>query len=58
WAEAYLNRALAYKMNMQYDHAVADFERYLEEGSDQFWLDAARRQLEELGEMPAASDGA
>ena len=58
WAEAYFNRALAYKMDLQYDLAVGDFERYLEEGSDQFWLDAARRQLEELGEMAATSDGA
>ena len=57
WAEAYFNRALAYKMNMQYDRATADFRRYLEEGSDQFWLDSARRQLEELGEMPAAREG-
>ena len=57
WAEACFNRALAYKMNMQYDRAIADFQRYLEEGSDQFWLDAARRQLEELGEITAVGDG-
>lgn len=58
WAEAFFNRALAYKMNMQYDQAIADFQRYLEEGNDQFWLDAARKQLEELAEMTADSDGA
>ena len=58
WAEAHFNRALAYKMNMQYDRAIVDFEQYLEKGSDQFWLDSARRQLEELGQMTAASDGA
>ena len=57
WAEAIFNRALAYKMNMQYEDAIVDFERYLEEGRDEFWLDSARRQLEELGEMMAASDG-
>ena len=57
WAEAIFNRALAYKMNMQYEDAIADFERYLEEGTDEFWLDSTRRQLAELGEMMAASDG-
>ena len=58
WAEAFFNRALAYKMNGRYEDAIADLQRYLEEGSDQFWLDSARRQLEELDEMEAASDGA
>ncbi len=58
WAEAYFNRALAYKMNMDYDQAAADFEQYLEEGSDQYWLDAAQRQLKELDEIAAAGDGA
>ena len=57
WAEAIFNRALAYKMNMQYEDAIADFERYLEEGRDQFWLESSQRQLDELGEMMAASDG-
>ena len=57
WAEAIFNRALAYKMNMQYEDAIADFERYLEEGTDEFWLDSTRRQLAELVEMMAASDG-
>ena len=57
WAEAIFNRALAYKMNMQYEDAIADFERYLEEGSDQFWLESSQRQLDELGETMAASDG-
>jgi tetratricopeptide (TPR) repeat protein len=58
WAEAHFNRALAYKMNMQYDRAIADFQRYLDEGSDQFWLDRAQKQLEELDEIAAAGDGA
>ena len=58
WAEAFFNRGLAYSMTGQYDEAIADLKRYLEEGSDQFWLDSARRQLEELGEMVEASDGA
>ena len=57
WAEAIFNRALAYKMNMQYEDAIADCERYLEEGTDEFWLDSTRRQLAELVEMMAASDG-
>ena len=58
WAEAFFNRGLAYSMTGQYDEAIADLKRYLEEGSDPFWLDSARRQLEELGEMVEASDGA
>lgn len=57
WAEACFNRGLAYKMTGQYEDAIADFERYLAEGRDPFWLDAARRQLEELGEMTATSGG-
>jgi tetratricopeptide (TPR) repeat protein len=58
WAEALFNRAMAYKMNLQYEDAIADLNSYLAEGSDPFWLDSARRQLEELGEMDAESVGA
>jgi tetratricopeptide (TPR) repeat protein len=47
-AEAYFNRGLAYKLRNEPDKAVADFERYLVEGRDDFWLESARRQLEEL----------
>jgi tetratricopeptide (TPR) repeat protein len=53
WADALFNRALAYKMSMQYEKAIADFERYLQEGTDAFWLDATRRQLNELADMLA-----
>jgi len=49
-AEAYFNRGMAYSLNHQADRALADFERYLEQGSDEFWLDAARRQLAALRE--------
>lgn len=55
WTMAYLNRGLAYKMQQDYLKAIADFERYLEEGQDDFWLEAARRQLDELREE--AGDG-
>ena len=58
WAEALFNRALAHKMGMHYDAAIADFQRYLEEGTDEFWLEATRRQLEELAELVTASSGA
>jgi len=54
-AEAYFNRALACKMNQEVDQAIADFERYLEVGRDDFWLDAARRQLAELREELSGS---
>ncbi len=55
WAEAYFNRALAYKMDLRYEEAVADLERYLEEGSDPFWLESARRQMHELGSIVASN---
>jgi tetratricopeptide (TPR) repeat protein len=57
WAEAYFNRALAYKMQRDYARAIVDFERYLEEGMDDFWLDAARIQLAELRDELADSSG-
>jgi len=55
WADALFNRALAYKMQMQYKEAIDDFQRYLREGSDEFWLEATRRQLDELADLPPAS---
>lgn len=45
---AYLNRGLAYKLTQEPDRAIADFERYLTEGTDEFWLETVRRQLAEL----------
>lgn len=47
-AEAYFNRGLAYKLHNDPEKAIADFEAYLTEGKDAFWLEAARRQLAEL----------
>jgi len=57
WAEAYFNRALAYKMSMCYEEAIGDLERYVAKGSDPFWLESARRQLQELGMISAANQG-
>ena len=57
WTMAYLNRGLAYKMQQDYVKAIADFERYLEEGQDDFWLEAARRQLDELREEAGNGSG-
>jgi len=54
WADALFNRALAFKMSTQFEKAVADFERYLEQGTDEFWLEATRRQLDELADLVAA----
>ncbi len=48
WAEAYFNRGLAHRMRREFDKAIADFEQYLAEGSDSFWLESAQRQLAEL----------
>ena len=50
WAEAHFNRGMAYKLRQEPQKAVADFERYLTEGREDFWLEAARRQLRELRE--------
>ena len=51
WPEAYFNRALAYKMQGDYEKAIADFERYLQEGRDDFWLEATHIQLAELRDL-------
>jgi tetratricopeptide (TPR) repeat protein len=50
WPEAYFNRGMAYKLHNQIDQALADFRRYLAEGRVEFWLDSARRQVDELEE--------
>jgi lipoprotein NlpI len=49
WSLAYLNRGLAHKLRNEPEKAISDFRRYLEEGTEQFWIDAAQRQLAELG---------
>ena len=59
-AEAYLNRALAFKLQGEPDRAIADLEQYLAVGTDLFWLESAARQLAELrddwGAEPMALD--
>ncbi len=50
WAEAYFNRAMARKLRNEPAKAIADFRRYLAAGQDDFWLDAAQRQVVELEE--------
>jgi tetratricopeptide (TPR) repeat protein len=55
--EAYLNRGLAYQMRLDVDQAIADFECYLEAGTDDFWLEVARDQLTELRAKLTDSDG-
>jgi tetratricopeptide (TPR) repeat protein len=47
-AEAWFNRGLAYELCGEAPAAIADFERYLAEGTDEFWLESARRQLAAL----------
>ena len=58
WARAYFNRGLAHKMRGEFDNAIADLERYLEMGQDEFWLDAAHRQLAELSAAGNTAQGA
>jgi tetratricopeptide (TPR) repeat protein len=48
WTQAYFNRAIVHRMRDEEDRAIADFEHYLSQGQDEFWLDSAERQLHEL----------
>jgi tetratricopeptide (TPR) repeat protein len=54
--EAYFNRGLAYSLRNEPDKAMADLEWYLAEGTDDFWLESARRQLEEMRSDSAGAD--
>lgn len=56
WAEAYFNRALAHAMRDERDQAIADLQAYLANGTDEYWLESARRQLDEL-QQEADEDG-
>jgi tetratricopeptide (TPR) repeat protein len=58
WSEAYFNRGMAYKLHNEIDRALTDFERYLLEGSDIFWLESAERQVSELREDLVTGDEA
>jgi tetratricopeptide (TPR) repeat protein len=51
-AEAYFNRGLAHKLRKEPQKAIEDFELYLAQGTDDFWLDAAHKQLLELRDDP------
>lgn len=55
-ARAYFDRGLAYKLHNQPALAIADFERYLSVGNEDFWLEAARRQLAELRGEPETEE--
>jgi len=57
WAQAYFNRALAYKLCGDQERAIRDLERYLQEGTDPFWLEATQKQLAELREGTPVGDG-
>lgn len=46
--QAHFNRGMAHKLRNEPEKALADFDRYLAVGCDEFWLDAARRQIAEL----------
>jgi tetratricopeptide (TPR) repeat protein len=50
WSEAYFNRGMAHKLRNEIEQAMADFQHYLAEGTDAFWLEAARRQVDEIQE--------
>jgi tetratricopeptide (TPR) repeat protein len=52
WPEAYFNRGMAHKLRNEVEPALADFQKYVVEGTDEFWLEAARRQIDELRDEP------
>ncbi len=55
-AEALFNRAIAHQMRGDHAEAIADFQLYLQEGHDSFWLDSAARQLDLLQQVVAERD--
>jgi tetratricopeptide (TPR) repeat protein len=57
-AEAYFNRGMAHKLHNESEQAMADFQKYLDEGTDEFWLEAAQRQIDEIREVREASGDA
>jgi tetratricopeptide (TPR) repeat protein len=57
WAEAYFNRGLAHRLRNESEKAIADLQRYLEEGTDEFWRASAERQLAELRSGEAKGEG-
>jgi tetratricopeptide (TPR) repeat protein len=57
WAEAHFNRAMAYRLRNEPDKAIADFEHYLAQGQDTFWLESAQRQILELRRQHTAQKG-
>jgi tetratricopeptide (TPR) repeat protein len=57
WADAYFNRAMARKMLGEYEDAIQDIQQYLEQEPEDFWLEAARRQLDELLAEVGRDDG-
>jgi tetratricopeptide (TPR) repeat protein len=48
WTDAYFGRAMARKMIGEHEGAIQDLQQYLEQETDDFWLDAAQGQLDEL----------
>jgi len=55
WMEAWFNRAFARQLQGDTLGAIADFERYLEEGTDPMWREISRRQVAILRTMVGAS---
>lgn len=53
WSEAYLQRGLFHRFAGARAEALADLERYLELGNDDYWLSEARRQIAALREEEA-----
>lgn len=51
WAEALFNRAMAHQIRGDHEKAITDFEQYLIEGRDSYWLESAQRQMALLREI-------
>jgi tetratricopeptide (TPR) repeat protein len=48
WPEPYLQRGLFQRFHGDSDGALADLERYLELGGDEYWRSEAQRQVEQI----------
>ena len=54
--EAVFNRAIAYQLRGDLDHAIEDFQRFLEIDADSSWRESAQVQLAGALELRAARD--
>ena len=57
-SDALFNRAVAYQLRGDFDHAIDDFQKYLETAGDSHWRESAEIQLAGLRELRTAREAA